>query len=214
MWAPLAKPVGGGNLREAAEGAGSLVTEGLPWDMPVSFIVGVGRCLAGAGAELCGAGHADMRATVRAVTPEEFEAWAARAEHLLSPRELSFVREQVRTLDELGPRVRVPCHHDYSPRNWLVDAGRVGVIDFDLARWEDWVNDLWRLRFGVWWDRPDLQAAFLDGYGRELDGDDVEVLRRCGALAAVATVAWAHENDDRAFERAGRENLTRLMAGS
>jgi len=29
-------------------------------------------------AELCGAGHADMRAEVRAVTPEEYEAWAER----------------------------------------------------------------------------------------------------------------------------------------
>jgi cytochrome c oxidase subunit 2 len=29
-------------------------------------------------AELCGAGHADMRAQVRAVTPEQFEAWAER----------------------------------------------------------------------------------------------------------------------------------------
>jgi cytochrome c oxidase subunit II len=29
-------------------------------------------------AELCGAGHADMRAQVRAVTPEEFEAWSER----------------------------------------------------------------------------------------------------------------------------------------
>jgi cytochrome c oxidase subunit 2 len=29
-------------------------------------------------AELCGAGHADMRAVVRAVTPEEYEAWAER----------------------------------------------------------------------------------------------------------------------------------------
>jgi cytochrome c oxidase subunit 2 len=27
-------------------------------------------------AELCGAGHADMRAEVQAVTPDEFEAWA------------------------------------------------------------------------------------------------------------------------------------------
>jgi cytochrome c oxidase subunit 2 len=27
-------------------------------------------------AELCGAGHADMRARVRAVTPDEFESWA------------------------------------------------------------------------------------------------------------------------------------------
>jgi len=29
-------------------------------------------------AELCGAGHADMRARVRAVTPDEFERWAER----------------------------------------------------------------------------------------------------------------------------------------
>jgi cytochrome c oxidase subunit II len=29
-------------------------------------------------AELCGAGHADMRAQVRAVTPEDFEAWSER----------------------------------------------------------------------------------------------------------------------------------------
>jgi len=27
-------------------------------------------------AELCGFGHADMRATVRAVTPEQYETWA------------------------------------------------------------------------------------------------------------------------------------------
>jgi cytochrome c oxidase subunit II len=31
---------------------------------------------AGQCAELCGAGHADMRTRVRAVTPEEFEAWS------------------------------------------------------------------------------------------------------------------------------------------
>jgi hypothetical protein len=45
-------------------------------------------------------------------------------------------------------------------------------------------------------------------------GEDGEVRRGGGALAAAAAVAWAHENDDRVFERAGRENLTRLMTGS
>jgi cytochrome c oxidase subunit II len=35
-----------------------------------------GETFTGQCAELCGAGHADMRAEVRAVTPEEFEAWA------------------------------------------------------------------------------------------------------------------------------------------
>ena len=29
-------------------------------------------------AELCGEGHADMRAAVRAVTPNQFESWAMR----------------------------------------------------------------------------------------------------------------------------------------
>jgi cytochrome c oxidase subunit II len=35
-----------------------------------------GQELYGQCAELCGAGHADMRATVRAVTPDQFEEWA------------------------------------------------------------------------------------------------------------------------------------------
>jgi cytochrome c oxidase subunit 2 len=35
-----------------------------------------GEVFDGQCAELCGAGHADMRATVRAVTPEEYQAWA------------------------------------------------------------------------------------------------------------------------------------------
>jgi cytochrome c oxidase subunit 2 len=37
-----------------------------------------GRVFHGQCAELCGAGHADMRAEVRAVTPDEFEEWADR----------------------------------------------------------------------------------------------------------------------------------------
>ena len=37
-----------------------------------------GRVFDGQCAELCGEGHADMRAQVRAVTPDRFEAWAER----------------------------------------------------------------------------------------------------------------------------------------
>jgi cytochrome c oxidase subunit II len=37
-----------------------------------------GTVFRGQCAELCGAGHADMRAAVRAVTPEQYEAWAER----------------------------------------------------------------------------------------------------------------------------------------
>jgi cytochrome c oxidase subunit II len=47
-------------------------------------------------AELCGEGHADMRAVVRAVTPDEYEAWAEqqRADIEESKEELATQREQ------------------------------------------------------------------------------------------------------------------------
>src|SRR3712207_9049259 len=38
----------------------------------------------GACAELCGSGHADMLARVRAVSPTEFEAWAQRKRDQIS----------------------------------------------------------------------------------------------------------------------------------
>ena len=47
-------------------------------------------------AELCGSGHADMRAQVRAVTPDEFEAWAERTreEIMAAGEDLSEQRER------------------------------------------------------------------------------------------------------------------------
>jgi cytochrome c oxidase subunit 2 len=47
-------------------------------------------------AELCGAGHADMRASVRAVSPDEFEAWAERTREEIkqSAEDLAAQREE------------------------------------------------------------------------------------------------------------------------
>jgi cytochrome c oxidase subunit 2 len=55
-----------------------------------------GTTFTGQCAELCGAGHADMRAAVRAVTPEEYEAWAdeQRAAIQAAGEELAKQREQ------------------------------------------------------------------------------------------------------------------------
>jgi tRNA A-37 threonylcarbamoyl transferase component Bud32 len=149
-----------------------------------------------------------------AVKMNEFDKWTARAEGLLDARELDFARSQIRGLAEFRTPMRVPCHRDYTARNWLVADGRVHIIDFDLASLEMWVNDLARLYFGVWRRRPHLEEAFLEGYGRPIDDEDREVLHRCGALAAVSTVAWAHEHGDYSFEQAARQNLRRLMTGT
>jgi cytochrome c oxidase subunit II len=55
-----------------------------------------GRTFDGQCAELCGEGHADMRAQVRAVTPDEFEAWASRQRRDIreAGEELARQREQ------------------------------------------------------------------------------------------------------------------------
>ena len=130
---------------------------------------------------------------------------------LLQRRELSFVRTQVQALAEIRGPVRVPCHLDYSPRNWLVADGQVQVIDFGEVGLDVWVNDLARLWFGSWSERPDLKEVFFDGYGRTMTGDDLAILLGCGALDAVRTVVWAREYGDDSFEQVARRNLNRMM---
>ena len=141
----------------------------------------------------------------------EFERWADRASGLLTTRELDFARAEVRALADLSPPARVPCHLDYTDRNWLTVDGRVHVIDFERARPDVWINDLARLHYGRWRARPDLRESFLDGYGRQISEHDHAILVGHGALTAVSTVVWAREHDDAPFENAGRRSLRDLM---
>ncbi|MEO3930206.1 hypothetical protein ABGB07_41115 [Micromonosporaceae bacterium B7E4] len=150
----------------------------------------------------------------------ELDRLSVRASRLLEARELDFVRAELRNLSGVAAPARVPCHLDYGPRNWLVaPAGRqraerrVHVIDFEWAGPEVWVNDLNRLYFGPWRDRPDLADAFLAGYRRTLDDADRAVLHACGALTAVFIVVWAHGRGEPGFAQAWRQNLRRLMDG-
>ena len=99
---------------------------------------------------------------------DEFDRLAHCAAGLVTPAELASARAEVETLAGAGYPVRVPCHRDYTPRNWLLSAGTVRVVDFEWCRLDVWVSDLARLHIGVWERRPDLQDAFLHGYGREL----------------------------------------------
>jgi cytochrome c oxidase subunit 2 len=55
-------------------------------------------------AELCGAGHADMRAVVRAVSPAEFEAWAARQREDIEAAQRALTRQ--RTARERRSEIR------------------------------------------------------------------------------------------------------------
>jgi aminoglycoside phosphotransferase len=145
---------------------------------------------------------------------QRIEAWAPRAEGLLDAATLEWVRRCVEEAAREPWPAQVPCHWDYTARNWLADltSGHLTayVIDYGGARLNPWLRDLTRMYFETWERWPDLRAAFLHGYGRPLDAQEEQLLRVAGALEALTTVVWAREHGDPAFEAWGRELLGRL----
>jgi Ser/Thr protein kinase RdoA (MazF antagonist) len=133
------------------------------------------------------------------------------ASQLLSKRDLALVRAEVATLSGLPCPGKVPCHHDYTPRNWLVKDGVQYVIDFEHAGLDVWLADLARLHLGIWPDRPDLKQAFLLGYGRQLSDADHAMLRGVAALTATWLVVKARDMRQPDLEDAFRAALQRLV---
>jgi hypothetical protein len=108
----------------------------------------------------------------------------------------------------------VPCHRDFSPRNWLVEAqdGRLewSLIDFERARHDFKYVDFLRMWPDHWQGRPERREAFFRGYGRELSQDEEHRLKLAVLSTCVGTVPWARENGDPAFEAWARRTIERL----
>lgn len=141
----------------------------------------------------------------------EFDGLMPMASQLLGKRDLALARAQVETLSGLPCPGQVPCHRDYTPRNWLVNDGVQYVIDFEHACLDVWLADLARLHLGIWPDRPDLKEAFLAGYGRRLSDTDHAILQGVAALTATWLVVKAREIRQPALEDAFRTALQRLL---
>lgn len=136
------------------------------------------------------------------------DAYAARWRRLMAPEarcaavaadRLEWAWAQLReALPRIGSASRVPCHHDFEPRNWLVDhAGRwVGVVDFEHARPDHPLSDVARLAAYLWPRRPDLERAFWHGYRREPNPDVQAVIDAFAVSEAVQRLCWALEHRD------------------
>jgi len=96
------------------------------------------------------------------------KAWLARAESLVADPLVAWVGrragEAAGLLDALGT-ARVPCHPDFTARNWLVASApegvRLAVIDFEHARPDFWLFDTEKLCAEV--AATPLETAFWRG---------------------------------------------------
>lgn len=116
--------------------------------------------------------------------------------------------ERVRALFETWvphPVTVVPTHGDWHPRNWLVDRGRLLAIDYGRFALRPAATDCTRLAVLYWERRPELERAFLDGYGE--DPRDPEDWRWLQLREAVGTAVWAYAVHDEAFEAQGHRML-------
>jgi hypothetical protein len=134
-------------------------------------------------------------------------AWLDRA-HRIDP---AIEREARRRLAEYRPQpvTVVPTHGDWQPRNWLIHSGEVQVIDFGRFDFRPAATDLCRLAVQQWRGRPELEQAFLDGYGTDPRSHNVwriDLLRE-----AVGTAVWAFQVGDEAFEDQGHRMLREAL---
>jgi Phosphotransferase enzyme family len=146
-----------------------------------------------------------------AVKIRQFDRLRPAAAPLLRRCELDRAGEEVAALDGMPAPVRVPCHHDYTPRNWLVHDGAVRVIDFEWSGPDARVADFARLHLGIWDARPDLREAFLAGYGQDLSSADRRILHGCAVLTGVWLLIKAHNTRQPSFEDASRAALLRII---
>lgn len=145
---------------------------------------------------------------------QRLERLVTRSRDVLTVREQAFVRAQGAELAALPLGDKVPCHGDYRPHNWLLEASTaLRVIDFGKSRFELAAWDLTKLFLRPWWRRPDLAHVFLEGYGRRLEADEAEYVQRRMAIDAVSHTAFGVVRGSERHVRFGRSRLTDLMAG-
>lgn len=103
----------------------------------------------------------------------------------------------------------VPTHGDWHTRNWLIDGDTVTVIDLGRADWRPAITDFARLARREWAGRPDLEDAFLEGYGN--DPRRPGPWRATLLREAVGTAVWAYQVGDLAFEEQGHRMIAQAL---
>ena len=130
----------------------------------------------------------------------------------LSTTELEFIELVSMLIPACKGEAPVPCHRDFGPANWMIaaDGSWAGVLDFELAHWDVRTMDFSRYPDWEWIHRPDLIAAFFEGYEFSPTPEDERQLLVSRALYALDAIVWGSANDYHGFVREGREALQYL----
>ena len=140
---------------------------------------------------------------------ERADGQLAKAADELTAAQHALARRAAAVLTDLTPDLSaVPTHGDLQARNVLLDpsTATVALIDFERAALAPAVRDLVRLEPGVL-RRPQLRAAFYDGYGRDLDPAGQHALRAWVVLDSVSALAWGIPNGDTEIVQRARAAL-------
>lgn len=152
--------------------------------------------------------------SVEEAVGQRAESWFKRAEPYVAAKDIDWVRAQVvEMLPALKTHKHVPCHRDYTGRNWLW-KDKLYVIDFEHSRPDVWLFDLERLLNEVWPTCPELKEAFMAGYGKTFTADDEAISFGYAALTTVTRIAWSLKHDDQDYAEMGRRILEHLKSKS
>ncbi|MFC5267318.1 phosphotransferase family protein [Kribbella qitaiheensis] len=151
-----------------------------------------------------------------AVEDADFEArerertlWWLDQPHRIAPDIAARLRAEVEAWPTPATTL-VPTHGDWQPRNWLVYDGVVSVIDFGRADLRPALTDFARLSAQQFRADPELEQAFLDGYGA--DPRQPEAWHRNRIREAISTAAWAYRVHDESFEQQGHRMIAEALA--
>jgi thiamine kinase-like enzyme len=104
----------------------------------------------------------------------------------------------------------VPTHGDWQPRNWLMGATELKIIDFGRYQFRPAASDFCRLAVQQWRSEPRLEAAFFEGYGSDPRDDELWIIALL--REAVSTAAWAYQVGDHKFEQQGHRMIADALA--
>ena len=124
------------------------------------------------------------------------------------------VRSHVDRVLDLPPVTLVPAHRDNHPRNWILDSGqKVKLHNFATSEYDPWVVDVFPLSQEYWRADSQLKLAFLSGYDRQLDAQDLTILKAYHAVMAVSAIAASGRSSGTRLERIRSQDLIDSLLG-